>query len=156
MPHRFVGHRAPFLLAAPLEWALSMVLILSGLRFMVQPDSRPSSIAAMEWPWSLLFHVMVLLAGVLIAIGLVQGKHRWSHGAESVGFFLAAVVYLTYFVGLLGQSYPGSTFSMLTNLAIAGAVLLKCRALQIEARNRLKLIQQLPVPNTRGTGPDDG
>lgn len=150
MPHRFVGHRMPWLYAAPLEWALVLILILSGARFMVDPASQPSSIATMAWPWSLLFHVMVLLSGLLIGLGLLRGKHRWSFGFESVGFMLAAFVFFTYFAGLLAQGNPGAWFPMLTNFAIGLALLVKCRALQIEAKNRLVLIKQLPVRPTTG------
>lgn len=149
MPHRFVGHRAPWILAAPLEWALVIILILSGLRFMLEPGAQPSSISSMEWPWSLLFHIMVMLSGVLIGIGLARGKHRWSFGFEVIGFVLAACVFLTYFEGLRQQGNPAAWFAMLQNLAIGVALLIKCRALQIEAKNRLKLIQQLPVRETR-------
>lgn len=141
----------PWLYAAPLEWALVFILVASGVRFAIDPKYLPASIAHLEWPWSLLFHVMVMSAGILIAAGLLRGPHRWSFGLEAVGFTIAAGVFLTYFGGLLEQlgEAEGAWFSMLTNLAIGCALIVKVRALQIESKNRLLLIRQLQVRETR-------
>lgn len=150
MPHRFVGHRLATIYAQPFESAIAMVLFVTGVLTAVDEKFTPGSISALEWPWNILFRVLLLLAGVLMLSGLLRGRHRWSFGLEMTGMVLAAVVFITYAAGLAeGLSADGhrAILACLTYAIVALACVVKVRALWIEAHNRLQLIKELPLPD---------
>ena len=150
MPHRFVGHRLATVYAQPFESAIALVLLLSGTAMAIDEKYTPSSIAALEWPWNILFRVLVLLAGTLMLAGLLRGKHRWSFGLEMTGMVCAAIVFFTYAGGLaenITQDGHRAIMGCLTYFIVAIACVIKTRALWIEAHNRLQLIKELPLPD---------
>lgn len=151
MPHRFPGRRLAVLYAQPFEAAIALVLFSSGVFMAVDEKFTPASISTLEWPWNILFRVLVVSAGILMLAGLLRGKHRWSFGLEMTGMLFAAVVFFTYAAGLadsLNAYGLRAIMSCLTYLIVAVACLIKSRALWIEAHNRLQLIKELPLPDT--------
>jgi hypothetical protein len=150
MPQRFVGHRLATIYAQPFESAIALVLFVTGVLTAVDEKYTPGSISALEWPWNILFRVLLLLAGVLMLAGLLRGKHRWSFGLEMTGMVLAAVVFVTYAAGLaesVGSGGHRAILACLTYGIVALACAFKVRALWIEAHNRLQLIKELPLPD---------
>lgn len=153
MPQRFIGHRLATLYAQPFESAIACVLLISAGFMLWDSKFTPTSISALEYPWSVLFRGMMLLAGVLMLCGLLRGKHRWSFGLEMTGMILAAVVFVTYAAGLgLSISTGGARAVMgcATYGVISLACVIKSRALWIESHNRLQLIKELPLPDRQG------
>jgi hypothetical protein len=145
MPERYAGRRIPATLYAyPFDHVVALVLVSAGVLINIFPGLAPRSIADLpEWA-SILFRAMCLTAGIMVAMGLTKGRHRWSFMSEMVGMSLAAGVFGTYSVGLIGtlMSRPGAILTVIWLLAMSLACLLRAMALGIESRLRLQLLQE--------------
>lgn len=143
MPQRYVGRRIPATLYAyPFDYVVALTLIAAGVFINIYPVAAPTSIRALPEVWSLVFRVMALAGGVLVGVGLIQGKHRWSFTAEMVGMILAAGVFGTYSIGLIAALVhrPGGVLGVVLLVGLSLACLLRAMALGIESKLRLQLL----------------
>lgn len=142
MPHRYEGRRIPAMLYAyPFDHMVAVVLVSAGALINLFPGSTPASIKDLDIVAATVFRLMCLVGGVLISIGLNKGRHRWSFTSEMVGMCLAAGVFGTYSIGLLGNlgAQPGGLLAFILMVALSLACLLRARALNIESNHRLQL-----------------
>lgn len=153
MPDRYQGHRLPAIVyAQPFEFGVAGILLLSGVVLGLQPDFVPASVKVLGWPWSVLFRVLMISAGLFMFAGLFRGRNRWSHTAEMSGMVMGATVFGTYAAGLLTTGNPAALLGFFTNLIIAVSCGIKARALFIEAHDRLLLLRSLPLPDHTDDG----
>lgn len=129
------------LYAYPFDHMIAVVLVTAGVVINLFPGSTPRSIVELPEVATIAFRLMCLAAGVLISIGLNKGRHRWSFTSEMVGMCLAAGVFGTYSLGLIGNlaTQPGAVLAVVFTVATSLACLLRARALNIESNNRLQL-----------------
>lgn len=143
MPHRFEGRKLPAkLYAYPFDHVVAVVLVAVGVVTFMFPRTMPGSISNLvDWA-SIVFRLMALAGGILVSIGLTKGEHRWSFTSEMVGMVLAAGVFGTYSIGLLGglTQRPSGMLAFIFMTAWSLACLMRARAISIESTLRLKLL----------------
>lgn len=143
MPQRYEGRRIPATLYAyPFDYLVALVLIAAGVLINIYPRVAPSSIQILPEAWSLVFRLMCLGGGLLVALGLTKGRHRWSFMTEMAGMILAAGVFGTYSIGLIVTlaARPGALLTVVLLVGLSLACLLRAMALRIESRLRLQLL----------------
>jgi hypothetical protein len=143
MPQRYAGRKIPATLYAyPFDHVVALVLVAAGVLINLYPRLAPASILALPDVWSMVFRVMCLAGGVLVAMGLTKGRHRWSFTSEMVGMILAAGVFGTYSIGLIATlaTRPTAMLAAIWLVAWSLACLLRAMALGIESTLRLTLL----------------
>lgn len=149
MPYRYLGGRLPpFFHANLFDYFIGAVCTAYGLAALVDGSLVPASIDLLPDTYTNAYRVVTLGAGILIFAGLTRGRHRWSFGLEILGMILAATIFGTYAVGLitasgntnLGRSFLAATIFSLCTLAC----LLRASGLNLESRNRLRRLQNVP------------
>lgn len=143
MPQRYAGRKIPAMLYAfPFDYYVALVLVSAGVLINFFPSLAPGSIQDLPWGWSMVFRVMCLAAGILVTVGLTKGRHRWSFMTEMAGMYLAAGVFGTYSIGLLGAitSRPSASLAAIFLVGLSLACFLRAMALGIESTLRLQLL----------------
>lgn len=163
MPTRFLGHKLRYIYAQPFEAGIALILFLSGALMGLDDRFTPRSVSALEFPWSLLFRLMLIVAGTLLIVSVIRTKRRWTAATEVAGFMLGAAAFATYAAGLaeglnlLDQDagYQGQAMGCITYAIMAAVSLVKVRALMLEGKARLRLLRETPIP-AMGEEADNG
>lgn len=145
MPHRYTGHRLPATLYAyPFDYLVTVVLIAAGVVINLAPSAAPASIRDLPEAWSVIFRIMCLLGGVLVALGLGKDRHKWSFVTEITGMCLAAGVFGAYSVSLVFgiPERPGGALGAVLLVGLSLVCLIRALALGIESDYRLQMLQE--------------
>lgn len=134
--------RLPILFYAhPFELVLGFLLVLSGIRALIDGDTTPSVNAALPPSILVAFQTMSFLAGLGIMSGLILRTYATGRMLERAGLWLAVSAYGGYGIVLAG-TYPMSLIwaNFTTAVGIALAFGLRARALR---RSELVILKVL-------------
>lgn len=125
MPDRTYVPRVPptrvdRLFAHPFEIALSVVLLLVGIRTLLDAAALPASVEALPGALSYVFSIVSIAAGALTLAGLATSR-VWAYGLEQGGLWLSAAAWACYASGLIGMASTARVTLMISALLALSA-----------------------------------